>query len=122
MLRCCLLPLCAYHVLQLDPAHLLRRHARYDTRRVLALLLLPAAHSSKLQFALYTYRLPKADAFSKQVSDLGISNDHHVVVYGGPDTASSARVWWMFRVFGHERVHILQGGLQVRAPPDTVAL
>ncbi|KAG5186938.1 Rhodanese-like domain-containing protein [Tribonema minus] len=58
--------------------------------------------------------LPKADVFSKQVSDLGIGNEHHVVIYGGPNTASSARVWWMFRVFGHERVHILQGGLQVQ--------
>eukprot|EP00953_Heterococcus_sp_UTEX-ZZ885_P032021 16752-Heterococcus_DN1.PRE.1 len=56
--------------------------------------------------------LPKADAFAKQVSDLGINNHHHVVVYNSQGANSAARVWWAFQVFGHRSVHVLQGGLQ----------
>ena len=35
----------------------------------------------------------------------------HVVVYDTVGLYSAARVWWMFRVFGHERISILAGGL-----------
>lgn len=58
------------------------------------------------------HMLPTADEFSKHAGSLGISNDHHVICYdssGGPMAAM--RVWWTFRVFGHDRVSVLSGGL-----------
>lgn len=57
------------------------------------------------------HTFPSAEVFARKVSALGIGNDHHVVVYdhlGG--TCAAARVWYMFRAFGHERVSILNGG------------
>jgi thiosulfate/3-mercaptopyruvate sulfurtransferase len=55
--------------------------------------------------------LPSADLFSKKVGDLGIANDMHIVVYDVYGMQSAARTWWMFKVFGHDKVSILSGGL-----------
>ena len=58
----------------------------------------------------YVNMLPSAGLWSREVGRLGIDNDTTVVVY---DTGYvSARLWWMFRVFGHERVRILDGGFR----------
>ena len=57
------------------------------------------------------HMLPSAALFARSVSALGIGNDSHVVVYDTVGLYSATRVWWMFRVFGHERVSILAGGL-----------
>ena len=56
------------------------------------------------------HMLPTAEVFAEKVGKLGISADDHVVVYdqiGGMSAA--ARVWWMFRCFGHEKVSWLNG-------------
>ena len=57
------------------------------------------------------HMLPSPELFGRSVSALGVSNGTHVVVYDTVGLYSAARVWWMFRVFGHERVSILAGGL-----------
>ncbi|RED50996.1 3-mercaptopyruvate sulfurtransferase [Aestuariispira insulae] len=58
------------------------------------------------------HMLPQPVDFEKAVADLGIRNDDCVVVYDVHGLFSAARVWWMFRVFGHEKVAILNGGLE----------
>jgi len=58
------------------------------------------------------HMLPDAETFSDKVSALGIANTDKVVAYdsnGGGMAA--ARAWWMFRVFGHDDVALLNGGL-----------
>uniref|UniRef100_A0A2N9HY99 Rhodanese domain-containing protein n=1 Tax=Fagus sylvatica TaxID=28930 RepID=A0A2N9HY99_FAGSY len=55
--------------------------------------------------------LPSEDAFAAAASALGIENKDGLVVYDGKGIFSAARVWWMFRVFGHDRVWVLDGGL-----------
>ncbi|KAJ0975799.1 hypothetical protein J5N97_017764 [Dioscorea zingiberensis] len=57
------------------------------------------------------HMLPSEEAFAAAVSSLGIENKDGVVVYDGKGIFSAARVWWMFRVFGHEKVCVLDGGL-----------
>lgn len=58
------------------------------------------------------HTVPSEDIFSKKVSALGISNNDLVVIYDRSGLAmSAARGWWMFRLFGHEKVKILNGGL-----------
>ena len=57
------------------------------------------------------HMLPSPELFGRSVSALGVGNGSHVVVYDTVGLYSAARVWWMFRVFGHERVSILAGGL-----------
>ena len=57
------------------------------------------------------HMLPDPARFGCDVGALGIGNDHTIVVYDGSATNLSApRVWWAFRVFGHDRVAVLDGG------------
>ncbi|PIA37813.1 hypothetical protein AQUCO_03000387v1 [Aquilegia coerulea] len=57
------------------------------------------------------HMLPREDAFASAVSALGIQNKDGLVVYDGKGIFSAARVWWMFRAYGHDRVWVLDGGL-----------
>ncbi len=57
------------------------------------------------------HMLPKPADFARMVAPLGISNSSRIVVYDQRGIFSSARVWWMFRVFGHDDIAVLDGGL-----------
>ena len=57
------------------------------------------------------HMLPSESVFTDCVQALGIGANSRVVVYDGKGLFSAARVWWMFRVFGHDSVQILAGGL-----------
>ncbi|KAK4253515.1 hypothetical protein QN277_010177 [Acacia crassicarpa] len=57
------------------------------------------------------HMLPSEEAFAAAVSVLNIANKDRVVVYDGKGIFSAPRVWWMFRVFGHDQVWVLDGGL-----------
>ncbi len=54
--------------------------------------------------------LPDPAEFAARLSDLGIGNHHTVVVYDHRDASTAARLWWMLRSLGHERVVVLDGG------------
>jgi thiosulfate/3-mercaptopyruvate sulfurtransferase len=56
------------------------------------------------------HMLPDAKAFADAVGALGIATGDRVVAYGGRGLIASARAWWTFRVFGHDRVAVLDGG------------
>jgi thiosulfate/3-mercaptopyruvate sulfurtransferase len=58
------------------------------------------------------HMLPDAPAFARAMSALGLDDGDDLVVYDGSGTnISAARAWWTFRVFGHPRVAVLDGGL-----------
>ncbi|MEO1532884.1 MAG: 3-mercaptopyruvate sulfurtransferase [Pseudomonadota bacterium] len=54
---------------------------------------------------------PPVEKFVSRVRAMGIGDGHRVVVYDQKGLFSAARVWWMFRLFGHEDVVVLDGGL-----------
>ncbi|CAI8022675.1 Thiosulfate/3-mercaptopyruvate sulfurtransferase 1, mitochondrial [Geodia barretti] len=58
--------------------------------------------------------IPSPHCFQTLVAKMGVGNEDHVVVYDGHSEGlmASARVWWMFRLFGHERVSVLDGSLR----------
>ncbi|RYG68769.1 sulfurtransferase [archaeon] len=58
------------------------------------------------------HMLPSEQVFSDFAFNCGISNTDHVLIYGRKDTISAARVWWTFKVFGHDQVSILNGGFE----------
>lgn len=60
------------------------------------------------------HMLPTANYFAEYVGGLGIGNNTHVVVYDTSDfgSFSAPRVWWMFRLFGHNSVSVLDGGMK----------
>lgn len=57
------------------------------------------------------HAFPTAAQFAAKVGALGIGNQHHVVAYDHMGGAlAAARVWFMFKTFGHEAVSVLDGG------------
>ena len=56
------------------------------------------------------HMLPDPTVFADAVGALGVGDGDQVVVYAGKYLVASARVWWTFRAFGHERVAVLDGG------------
>jgi len=59
------------------------------------------------------HMMPSAEAFAAAVGDLGIANEHRVIVYDSDGLFSAPRVWWMFRAFGHNNVALMTGGFRV---------
>lgn len=57
------------------------------------------------------HMVPTPDVFAAAASALGISNSTHVVCYDTYGLFSAARPWWMFRLYGHDKVSVLDGGL-----------
>ncbi|KAJ3226965.1 threonyl-tRNA synthetase [Clydaea vesicula] len=43
--------------------------------------------------------------------DMGISNDDHLVLYDHGGVFSAFRVYWTFKVFGHQKISVLNGGM-----------
>src|SRR6185369_5859863 len=57
------------------------------------------------------HMLPGAEQFAAEVGALGIADTNTIVSYEAGPLIASPRVWWAFRVFGAEKVFILDGGL-----------
>src|SRR5262249_12503962 len=49
--------------------------------------------------------------FAARVRKLGLGDGNRIVVYDQLGLMSAARAWWMFRVFGHKDIALLDGGL-----------
>jgi len=57
--------------------------------------------------------LPKIENFLETVANLGISSASHVVIYDDKNGSNAAaRLWWMLKSIGHEKVQVLNGGFQ----------
>jgi len=55
--------------------------------------------------------LPSPETFAAAMSRAGIGPQTHVVAYDFGDGSTAARLWWLLRYFGHERVSLLDGGI-----------
>jgi thiosulfate/3-mercaptopyruvate sulfurtransferase len=50
------------------------------------------------------------EQFEQLLSRLGISNDDTVVLYGGNNNWFAAYAYWYFKLYGHDKVRLLDGG------------
>src|SRR3954469_24280510 len=57
------------------------------------------------------HMVPTPEYFAQQMQALGVSNDTRVVCYDQLGIFSAPRAWWMLRLFGHDQVAVLDGGL-----------
>ncbi len=55
--------------------------------------------------------LPSADKFASRMQTLGLGDGSRIVLYDSSPWHTSARAWWMLRLFGAHNVAILDGGL-----------
>ncbi|MET0945758.1 MAG: sulfurtransferase [Flavobacterium sp.] len=83
------------------------RRARYvDLNRDLATVEENPANGGR-------HPLPSLEKFSQVLSKLAISPNSHVIIYDDKNGSNAAsRFWWMLRAIGHEKVQVLNGGLQ----------
>lgn len=60
----------------------------------------------------FSNTVPRQSHFEDYVGHLGISNNTHVIVYDNSANGffSAPRVWWMFRIFGHQSISLLNRG------------
>lgn len=56
------------------------------------------------------HMLPSPALFASRVRALGIGEYDRIVLYDDSPLHTSARIWWMLRLFGARRVAILDGG------------
>lgn len=57
--------------------------------------------------------LPDVEKFARTLSNLGIPEDSHIVIYDDKNGSNAAaRAWWMLKSFGFEKVQVLDGGFQ----------
>ncbi|GAB4820153.1 hypothetical protein N2152v2_007199 [Parachlorella kessleri] len=57
------------------------------------------------------HMLPSEHQFAAAADALGISNDDEVVIYDHAGIFSAPRAWWTWKVMGHHKVAVLDGGL-----------
>ncbi|MFC0544941.1 sulfurtransferase [Kutzneria chonburiensis] len=50
------------------------------------------------------------EGFEKLLSARGIGNDDQVVLYGGNNNWFAAYAYWYFKLYGHDKVQLLDGG------------
>src|SRR5436853_6576221 len=50
------------------------------------------------------------EQFEKLLSERGIANDDLVVLYGGNNNWFAAYAYWYFKLYGHDKVKLLDGG------------
>lgn len=59
----------------------------------------------------FRFAVPSVAQFEAAMRQAGIGESDTVVVYAANHPMWACRVWWLFQVFGHERVLVLDGGL-----------
>lgn len=55
--------------------------------------------------------VPDPADFEKKVQALGINSDSTIILYDASGVYASPRAWWLFRVMGHQKAMVLNGGL-----------
>lgn len=61
--------------------------------------------------------LPPADKLAEKLAALGVERGTQVVVYDDAQGMFAGRLWWLLRWLGHDRVALLDGGLQAWTGP-----
>lgn len=55
--------------------------------------------------------LPDPQILANKLSSVGVSRETQVVVYDDDGGMAAGRLWWLLRWFGHDRVALLDGGI-----------
>lgn len=81
---------------------------------------IPGAHyahldrhlSSPITASTGRHPLPDLDTLAQQLGSWGIDENTHVVAYDDSSGFFASRLWWLLRTLGHDRVSVLDGGIQ----------
>jgi thiosulfate/3-mercaptopyruvate sulfurtransferase len=59
----------------------------------------------------FAFTRPSAARFATAAQAIGLTNRQQIVVYDNSTGIWAARLWWLFKAFGHDAVSVLDGGL-----------
>ncbi len=62
--------------------------------------------------ARFSFSRPSAAQFSAAAGALGLTGGETIVLYDDSTGIWAARLWWLFRAFGHQNVAVLDGGVR----------
>jgi len=54
--------------------------------------------------------IPAQNVFERMMGDAGVANHHKVVLYGDNNNWFAAYAFWLFKIYGHEDVVLMNGG------------
>jgi thiosulfate/3-mercaptopyruvate sulfurtransferase len=54
--------------------------------------------------------IPSKDAWSKLLSDAGVSNDTRIIFYGDNNNWFAAFAYWVSKIYGHQNAALMNGG------------
>jgi thiosulfate/3-mercaptopyruvate sulfurtransferase len=57
------------------------------------------------------HMIPTSARFAEKMAERGVGNHDRVIVYDSHGLSSAGRAWWLLRLFGHDNVALLDGGL-----------
>ena len=60
----------------------------------------------------FPHMMSNSDYWTRMLWSFGIQNDDHIIVYDHSDVYSSCRLWFALKYFGHQKVSVLDGGMQ----------
>lgn len=88
----------------------------FDGRTKFAEAHIPGAHFFDMDEVADTenplpHMIPTAARFEKLLGAMGVTRASRVVFYDQKGMQSAPRGWWLMRLFGHEKVAVLDGGL-----------
>jgi thiosulfate/3-mercaptopyruvate sulfurtransferase len=92
-------------------------HARYLARHIPGAIFFDIEGLSDRSTSL-PHMLPTAEAFSRDMSALGVYDRMAICIYEQEGVFSAPRAWWMLRTFGAQPVYILDGGLRAWIEAD----
>ena len=59
----------------------------------------------------FPHTVPTESQFINNMEELGVNNKKHIILYSHDGIGASPRAWWLFKLFGHKNISILNGGL-----------
>lgn len=60
----------------------------------------------------YPTMLAPGDKVASVLGEAGISNDSVVLIYDDNNNLEASRLWWTMKIYGHEDVKVISGGLK----------
>jgi thiosulfate/3-mercaptopyruvate sulfurtransferase len=59
----------------------------------------------------FSFTRPTVARLASSTGAIGLTNRHEIIVYDNSTGIWAARLWWLLKAFGHDKVAVLDGGL-----------
>ena len=100
---------CRFSLANYDAGHFAYRHGHIPNARYADLNKYLSAQPTELTGR---HPLPDFNLLTKKLGAWGINDQTQVVVYDDAGGAFAGRLWWLLRCLGHDKVAVLNGGIQ----------